>query len=85
MRMPGFVVEGPLRSARPAAVVGRPGAVMVSGVVPQQGCTSAKWNECVGKAGACIPLCASGNWIACVLCFLRDAPDCLPCAFGGSM
>jgi hypothetical protein len=81
MRMPGLVMEGALPSARATAAVGRPGSALLSGVVPQQGCTAAKFQECLGKAGACIPMCASGNIIGCLLCFARDAPDCLPCMF----
>ena len=79
MRMPGFVMEGALPSATATAAVGRPGSVLLSGVVAQQGCTAAKWNECLGKAAACIPMCATGNIIGCLLCFMRDAPDCIPC------
>jgi hypothetical protein len=79
MRMPGFVTEGALPSARATSAVGQRGSALLSGVVPQQGCSSAKLQECLAKAGACIPLCASGNWLGCVLCFIRDAPDCLPC------
>ena len=55
MRMPGFVMEGALPSATATAAVGRPGSVLLSGVVAQQGCTAAKWNECLGKAGGLHP------------------------------
>ena len=84
MRMPGFVTEGALPSARATATVGQRGSALLSGVVPQQGCSTAKWNECLGKAASCIPMCASGNIIGCILCFMRDAPDCLPCILNRS-
>lgn len=79
MRMPGLVTEEPLPTARMAAAARGADGSVISGVIPQQGCSQAKWNECLGKAAACIPMCASGNIIGCILCFMRDAPDCLPC------
>jgi len=77
MRLPGFTAEA--SAIRSTAEDGTSfAAVLVNAAVPQIDCNSSEVGTCKAKALACLPLCLSGNWIGCLLCFLKDAPECLP-------